>query len=139
MSKHEPTSTPAATDPGVTGVATTGSAKKPYATPRLEVYGKLTQLTQSTTNASNGDGGSTMMAASDLRLKENVVRIGTHPLGLGLYLFNYIDAGQQQLPAGRHFGVLAQEVEQVLPAAVSTGANGYKQVDYARLGLSCGA
>ena len=31
---------------------------------------------------------------------------------------------------------MADEVEAVMPAAVSVGADGYKQVDYAMLGIS---
>lgn len=135
MSKRDSNlGSPAVTD-SVTGTDTNARTKKPYVTPRLEVFGKLTQLTQNTTNASNGDGGATMMVQSDLRLKEQVVRVGTHPLGMGLYLYSYTDAVNRSLPTGRQFGVLAQEVEALLPAAVNIAANGYKQVDYALLGI----
>ncbi len=37
------------------------------------------------------------------------------------------------LPAGEQVGVLAQEVEKIYPELVSTGADGYKAVNYAQL------
>lgn len=37
---------------------------------------------------------------------------------------------------GRQFGVMADEVEQVMPEAVSVHPDGYKMVDYAMLGIS---
>ena len=42
--------------------------------------------------------------------KNNVVRIGTHPLGLGLYLFDYKPEYQDRCGQGRQFGVMADEV-----------------------------
>jgi hypothetical protein len=72
---------------------------------------------------------------SDLRAKENILRIGTHPLGFGLYLFNYKPQWRERCGSGRQFGVMADEVEAVVPHAVSTGSDGYKQVDYAMLGI----
>ena len=73
---------------------------------------------------------------SDRRLKENIVRVGTHPLGIGLYLFNYKLAYHQTCGRGRHFGVMADEVERVLPEAVCLRSDGYKMVDYAMLGVT---
>jgi hypothetical protein len=115
----------------------TAKRKTPYLSPTLKVFGSVQVLTGS--GAGSGtDGGTTpgMTKVSDLRYKENIVRIGTHPLGFGLYLFNY---KPEFCPAygatGRKFGVMAQEVETVMPAAVSIAANGYKQVDYAMLGV----
>jgi hypothetical protein len=76
-------------------------------------------------------GGMTM---SDINLKVNLVRVGTHPYGFGLYLFNYSEA--TTVPHHlRHFGVLAQEVEHFVPQAVHRHPDGYKVVDYAALGI----
>ena len=62
-------------------------------------------------------------AASDRRLKSNIVRIGTHALGIGLYEYDIF--GERQL------GVMADEVEQVMPEAVTTHPTlGYKMVRY---------
>jgi hypothetical protein len=65
---------------------------------------------------------------SDERLKTNIKRIGTHDLGIGIYSYNYKDG--HNLPKGLQIGVMAQELEKVLPEAVVTMANGYKAVHY---------
>lgn len=63
---------------------------------------------------------------SDRRLKRNIVRIGTHRLGIGLYEWDYI--------WGEHStGVMADEVCTVMPAAV-TNIGGFDAVDYAMIG-----
>jgi hypothetical protein len=62
---------------------------------------------------------------SDRRLKSNIVRVGTHPLGIGIY--DYDIFGERQR------GVMADEVERVLPQAVLTHSSGFKMVDYGRL------
>jgi hypothetical protein len=65
---------------------------------------------------------------SDRRLKKNIVRIGTHALGIGLYTWDYI--------WGQPFtGVMADEVEKVMPEAVGTHPSGFKWVNYKMLGL----
>ena len=64
-------------------------------------------------------------AFSDRRLKSNVIRIGTHPLGIGLYEYDIFGERQR--------GVMADEVEAVLPSAVSTHSSGFKMVDYSQL------
>jgi hypothetical protein len=62
---------------------------------------------------------------SDRRLKSNIERVGTHPLGIGIY--EYDIAGR------RERGVMADEVESVKPEAVSTHSSGYKMVNYGAL------
>jgi hypothetical protein len=64
---------------------------------------------------------------SDRRLKRNIVRVGTHALGIGLYEFSYIGS------TVRHTGVMAQEVLTVRPNAVITGPDGFYRVDYGAL------
>lgn len=66
---------------------------------------------------------------SDRRLKENIIQVGTGDHGIALYEFNYI--GQ----ARRYRGVMADEVEQVMPEAVIIGEDGFKQVNYGMLGM----
>jgi hypothetical protein len=80
-----------------------------------------------------GLGGAAMM--SDVRLKQNINRIGTLPNGLPFYSFEYIDAVQGHPLAGKgtQVGVMAQEVEQVYPNAVTTLDDGYKVVNYGLL------
>lgn len=65
------------------------------------------------------------IALSDVRLKSNIVRVGTHPLGIGIY--DYDIFGE------RTRGVMAHEVETVRPDAVITLPSGYKAVNYGAL------
>ncbi len=63
---------------------------------------------------------------SDRRLKSNVVRVGTHPLGIGVYEYDIFGDRQR--------GVMADEVETVKPEAVTTHpTEGYKMVYYGML------
>lgn len=110
-------------------------ARRKYSRPVLQVFGSVAQLTM-TGLLSKGDGTQMMMVVSDRRLKEDVVRIGDHPLGIGLYLFRYRAPLHARCGSGRRLGVMADEVETVLPEAVVVQADGYKAVDYARLGLA---
>jgi len=77
-------------------------------------------------------GGSALMAPtgtfSDERLKTDIKQIGTHKLGIGIYTFKYKKG--HHLPEGTQVGVMAQEVEKVIPEAVTTAENGYKLVNY---------
>ncbi|HTQ98361.1 MAG TPA: tail fiber domain-containing protein [Candidatus Acidoferrum sp.] len=107
--------------------------KKSYTAPVLQKYGSVQSLTQSGGSSKTTDSKTTKRT-SDLRCKSAVVRIGTHPLGFGLYLFDY-KPGFAAHGAGRQFGVIAQEVETVLPSAVSIDGNGYRKVDYSQLGI----
>lgn len=70
---------------------------------------------------------------SDVNAKENIVKIGTLNNGLNLYTYNYKDG--YDLPEGRQVGVIAQEVEEVMPEAVVAMPNGFKGVNYAMLGV----
>ena len=109
--------------------------KKAYNHPEIRVYGALHLVTQGT--GGNGTDSSTNMTKmSDRMTKENIVRIGIHPLGIGLYLFDYKPEYRGLSGYGRQFGVMADEVETVMPEAVSLHADGYKMVNYAMLGIS---
>jgi hypothetical protein len=61
-----------------------------------------------------------------------LVLLGRLDGGLGYYRFVY-NGGH-----GAYVGVVAQEVERVVPEAVSVGADGYLRVSYDRLGLLFG-
>lgn len=70
-----------------------------------------------------------VISVSDRRLKEDIRRVGTNHLGLGVYQYRY--KGMD----GIYEGVMAQEVEVMHPAAIRALPYGYKAVNYARLGL----
>ncbi len=113
-----------------------GLQRKPYQLPALRVFGSVHFLTRTGVATVNGDGGALMMVVSDRVVKENVVRIAEHPLGIGLYLFDYRHEYRERYGDGRQFGVMADEVEAVMPAAVSVAPRGHKQVNYAMLGIT---
>jgi hypothetical protein len=70
--------------------------------------------------------GAPAATPSDRRLKSNVVRVGTHPLGIGVYEYDIFGERQR--------GVMADEVEAVKPEAVTTHpTEGYKMVYYGML------
>lgn len=66
---------------------------------------------------------------SDARLKQDIVWLSRLPNGLNLYSYRYVWSDTV------YVGVMAQQVAALLPEAVTTAANGYLAVDYARLGL----
>ena len=66
---------------------------------------------------------------SDVRLKHDVVLLARLDNGLGFYRFAY--NGSDQF----YVGVMAQEVQEVLPEAVVRTGDGYLRVDYDMLGL----
>ena len=67
---------------------------------------------------------------SDIRLKQDIVPLARLESGIELYRFRYKGSDPTT-----YVGVMAQEVQTVMPSAVSLGRNGYLQVDYDRLGL----
>lgn len=120
-----------------TGESVPINGKRKYQSPGLVYYGSVSALTQSSTSGSSEGslGSGVMKPSSDIRLKQNIVRIDNHPLGFGVYLFDYRPEFLELAGRGRQFGVMAQEVEAVMPAAVETCPDGYKRVDYAMLGI----
>lgn len=75
------------------------------------------------------------VAASDRRMKEDVVLLCRRPDGIGVYEFSYKEPFRDEWGHGRRVGVIADEVERVTPDAVSILPNGYKAVNYAMLGV----
>ena len=74
-----------------------------------------------------GGGGGGMM--SDIRAKHAVQLLGKLDNGLGFYRFSYIGSDKS------YVGVMAQDVQNVAPKAVTRGADGYLRVSYDQLGL----
>ena len=125
-------------------VKTVGKAV--YSAPYLKVFGSVSGLTMGPAGTScdgvgSGSnnpksGGPPAVCQSDPSLKENISRVGTHPMGFGMYLFDYKPEFRSAWGYGRQFGVMADEVKSVLPEAVLTHPDGYMMVDYALLGIS---
>lgn len=82
----------------------------------------------------NGWIKGTITENSDRRLKENIVPVENALEKIssisGIY---YNDKNKSESPIERKVGVIAQDVEAVLPEAVSENLDGYKSVAYSRL------
>ena len=75
-------------------------------------------------------------ASSDERLKENLEPIGSATEKVGQltgYTFDWIPMEGIHVHNGHDVGVIAQEVEKVLPEIVEERGNGYKAVKYEKL------
>ena len=75
-------------------------------------------------------------ASSDERLKENLEPIGSAVEKVGQltgYTFDWIPMEGIHVHSGHDVGVIAQEVEKVLPEIVEERGNGYKAVKYEKL------
>jgi hypothetical protein len=126
------------------------------ATPGADLTGAMgltQQSNQNNANAQNAQnnailgglftlGGASLMSPtgtftkmfSDIRMKENIELIGYMKNGLNVYDFEYKPEYKDAAGHGRFRGVMAQEVEKVIPYAVITLDDGYKMVDYSLLG-----
>jgi hypothetical protein len=82
-----------------------------------------------------GLGGTLGAAAimSDIRTKEHIKAIGWLPNGLPVYEYEYKPEWKNEAGHGKFIGVMAQEVEQIMPEAVITREDGYKMVNYGAL------
>jgi hypothetical protein len=77
-----------------------------------------------------GGGGHGGFHHSDIRLKEDIAAVGRLDNGIGLYRFRYRGGD------GTVFvGVMAQEVQTIVPDAVARGRDSYLWVDYDRIGI----
>jgi Chaperone of endosialidase len=87
--------------------------------------------------AAHGGGGAARMGGggrgggrrSDVALKHDITLLGRLDNGLGFYRFSY--NGNHQV----YVGVIAQEVQTIMPHAVVRARDGYLKVFYDRLGL----
>jgi hypothetical protein len=66
---------------------------------------------------------------SDVQLKHHLVLLGYLTNGLGYYRFSYLGSSKS------YVGVIAQEVQNLMPQAVTRGSDGYLRVYYEKLGL----
>jgi hypothetical protein len=64
-----------------------------------------------------------------MMLKHDISLLGHLDNGLGFYRFSYNDSDKV------YVGVMAQEVQTVMPAAVVRGSDGYLSVFYDKLGV----
>jgi hypothetical protein len=88
----------------------------------LQVTGAAGTFKTSDINFAGGQ-----IEVSDRRLKRDIRPVGVLSNGLKLYSYRYVWG------ATRVVGVMADEVESVMPSAVVTHRSGYKMVDYGKL------
>jgi len=70
---------------------------------------------------------------SDIRLKENVMKIGDVEPGVGWYTWTWNDTAKAMGVDAPTEGVMAQELIKVDPSAVLMGEDGYYRVDYSKV------
>jgi hypothetical protein len=89
----------------------------------------------STGTSLNVAGDVVAYASSDIRFKNNITPI-TNALDkinkIGGYTFEWNEKSHKET-GKKDIGVIAQEVEEILPEIVDTRDNGYKAVDYSKL------
>lgn len=93
-----------------------------------DAYNQKVASNNATTNGLYQLGGTLGSAAifmSDRRLKEDIERIGQTPARIPVYSFKYKGNSEPQT------GVMAQDIENIIPQAVITNADGFKMVNYA--------
>lgn len=98
--------------PGATGVGSSTS-------------GRTSGVDIGTIGKAAGGIGMAMLAFSDERLKDNIVKVGDDDRGIGIYEYNKFGR--------RKRGVMADEVERISPSAVSIHPSGFKVVDYRKI------
>ncbi len=77
-----------------------------------------------------GAGGKPWWLSSDVALKENIVKVKTLKNGINFYVWDWTEEAKNFVDNAPTFGVLAQEIQKLIPSAVTTGDNGYLMVDY---------
>jgi hypothetical protein len=111
---------------GVYGAPSGSVQERPiYSNPSQEGLGNLLSLA--------GTAGSLgWRPFSDIRTKENIKQVGSMANGLGVYEYEYKKEFKDHPSAGhgKFIGVMAHEVEKVIPEAVSVDSDGYKHIDY---------
>jgi len=74
----------------------------------------------------------TAFHSSDCRLKENLQPINSNNIIKGLTGYSF-DWNENSDKTGKSYGVIAQDVEKVMPELIQNRLDGYKAVDYVKL------
>lgn len=75
----------------------------------------------------------TAASLSDIRLKTEIKRVGELENGIPIYRWEWTKKGKEIAGEQGTLGVIAQEVLNIMPEAVSIGSDGYYRVDYGRV------
>ena len=107
----------------------TGSASQRAALPGLPGFQRGPGALAGIGQAAEGIG--TLIQASDIRLKENILKIGHTNKGINLYSWDWNEIGRKITGRLSGIGVIAQEVRKIIPDAVIDGP--YLRVDYGKV------
>ncbi len=83
--------------------------------------------------ASAAATGAKIAGFSDVRLKNEITFVGKLENGIKIYKWKWNEKGKELAGDQVEFGVLAQEVQKIVPEAVITGPDGYLMVNYGAL------
>jgi hypothetical protein len=114
----------------------------PTITDKLQVFGDIRVGTTGTNGCLRNFAGTGLAGTcvSDRRYKKDITPFGRaldqltalQPVN---YSWRASDFPEKHFGAGPAYGLIAQDVEQVLPELVETGSDGYKAIDYSKLPL----
>ena len=103
------------------------------------MQGTTSQMTQSPSTFQQIAGPVAQMAPvaismlSDIRLKTGIKKVGKLPNGIPVYRWEWTKEGKEKAEGQPSFGVLAQELLDLMPDAVTIGTDGYYRVDYGKV------
>jgi hypothetical protein len=128
---------------GFLGIGTPPDADGvPTATDRLQVFGDARVGNAGTNGCLKRFDGTGLVGtcSSDRRLKKNITPFGpmldkVTALQPVHYFWRASEFPERHFGNSRSYGLIAQDVEQVLPELVATDSDGYKAVDYSKLPL----
>jgi hypothetical protein len=128
---------------GNVGIGTPpGPGGEPTALDRLQVFGDVRVGTTGTNGCVKRFDGTGLVGtcSSDARFKRDITPFGrvlgpVTALRPVHYYWRAAEFPDQHFGDSRTYGLIAQEVEAVLPELVVTGADGFKAVDYSKLPL----
>ena len=78
-------------------------------------------------------GTAAAFSRSDVRLKNEITFVGKLKNGIKIYKWKWNEKGKELAGDQVEFGVLAQEVQKIVPEAVKRGPDGYLMVNYGAL------
>jgi len=128
---------------GLVGIGTPGDANGiPTATDQLQVFGNIRVGTSGTDGCLKNFAGTGIAGtcSSDRRLKKDITPFApmldkVTALQPVHYLWRSDEFPDRHFGNSQNYGLIAQDVEQVLPELVATDSDGYKAVDYSKLPL----
>jgi len=128
---------------GNLGLGTPGDVNGiPTAADKLQVFGDVRVGTSGTNGCIKNFAGTGIIGtcSSDRRLKKNITPFAPvlgqlTALQPVHYYWRAEDFPNRHFGNSRSYGLIAQDVEQVLPELVATDSDGYKAIDYSKLPL----